>query len=138
MTEEVKAKRSKPSAGTKVTFKVASYVAGMENDAEFEGVAFMRAIPEGVKGNIAEVNKLRSALIAEKCKAYGVKPLGATSAPAGTGKRAAQADAQYIGALKDAGCTANKAFQIVKVATLASASLKALSLEELTAKYFTS
>jgi hypothetical protein len=136
MAEE--AKRSKPSAGTKVTFKVAAYVQGMENDTEFEGVAFMRAIPENVKGNIVEVNKLRSALIMEKCKAYGVKPLGALSAPVGTGKRAEAADTLYIGALKEAGCSASKAFQIVKVATLASVSLKALSLEELTAKYFTS
>jgi hypothetical protein len=74
-------KKVKASAGTKVTFKVAGYVLGMENDAEFEGVAFQRAIPVEMKGDIQAVNKLRSNLIAEKCKLYGVKPLGATSAP---------------------------------------------------------
>jgi hypothetical protein len=71
----------KPSAGTKVTFKAAGYVPGMESDSEFEGIAFMRLIPAELKGDITAINKLRSNLIAEKCKQYGVKPLGATSAP---------------------------------------------------------
>jgi hypothetical protein len=86
MSEAVEIKKkTKPSAGTKVTFKVAQYVPGMEKDPEFEGVSFARAIPPGMKaaGDQKPINGLRQGLMADKCKAYGVKPLGAASAPAG-------------------------------------------------------
>lgn len=139
MAEEVKEKRSKPSAGTKVTFKVSQYKPGMEKHASFEGVSFYAPLEPGDSTDPkGKVNPKRQALMTMICKEFDVKPLGAVSAPSGSGKRAAQADALYINALKDAGCSAGKAFQIVKVATLASVSLKALTLEELTAKYFTS
>lgn len=80
---EPEAKKTKPSAGTKVTFKVAGYVAGMESDAAFEGVSFQKAIPPEMKGDVKATNTLRQGLMAEVCKKYGVKPLGAASAPAG-------------------------------------------------------
>lgn len=83
MSEEVKEKKTKPSAGTKVTFKVAGYVPGMEADTAFEGVSFQRAIPLEIKGNQKAINTLRQGLMADVCKKYGVKPLGAASAPAG-------------------------------------------------------
>lgn len=80
---EAEVKKTKPSAGTKVTFKVAAYKPGMENDPAFEGVAFQRAIPAEIKGDVKAINGLRQALMSDICKVYGVKPLGAASAPAG-------------------------------------------------------
>jgi hypothetical protein len=68
--------------GEKVAAKFETYVAGMENDPQFEAVSFFQEVPVEIRGEIKEVNKLRSALIQTICKKYGVKPLGA-AAPVG-------------------------------------------------------
>ena len=80
-----KTPKVKPSAMTKVTFKVDKYIPGMENDPEFEGVSFARVISAEIKAakDTKAVNTLRQGLMSDKCKAYGVKPLGAASAPSG-------------------------------------------------------
>ena len=82
-----------------VTRTVSSYVPGMESDPEFCGVSFRRPVPEALRAAIAAAeaakdspalklaiaakNKAGSELAGEICKKYGVKPLGAVSAPGG-------------------------------------------------------
>jgi hypothetical protein len=66
----------------KVAAKFEQYVVGMEKDEAFEAVSFFRAIPDGIKEDVKEINKLRTQLIKDICAQYGVKPLGA-AAPAG-------------------------------------------------------
>jgi len=65
-----------------VTITVSGYVPGMENDPEFLGCAFRRTLPGINSDMVGERNSARTALSGDKCKLYGVKPLGATSAPA--------------------------------------------------------
>ncbi len=82
-----------------VTRTVSSYVPGMEADPEFCGVSFRRSVSETIRAAIAAAetakdaaalkvaiaakNKAGSDLAGEICKRYGVKPLGAVSAPGG-------------------------------------------------------
>jgi len=68
--------------GDYVSFKVESYKAGMENDAQFEAVSFRFLVPDESKGDIKLINKFRGEKIREFCKLYDVKPLGA-AAPTG-------------------------------------------------------
>ena len=65
-----------------VSCTVAGYIPGMEADPEFIGVMFRRKLDLSLAEDIKAKNSARGNLIAEKCKAYGVKPLGAVSAPA--------------------------------------------------------
>ena len=70
------------------TRSVEGFVPGMENDSEFLGVSFRRAkSTENLKENLKDAAKFLS----EKCKLYGVKPLGAVVAP-GLGTRGLKRD----------------------------------------------
>ena len=86
MSEAVE-KKGKPSARTFVSITLAEYKPGMETDPDFCGVMFRQDVAEGNRVDSPEATKARNSqrmdLSAAKCKQYGVKPLGATSAPAG-------------------------------------------------------
>lgn len=70
--------------GDYVSFKVDSYKAGMENDAQFEAVSFRFPVPEDSKSDKKLTNKFRGTKIKEYCKLYDVKPLGAVAIPGKT------------------------------------------------------
>lgn len=128
--------------GEKIAAKFAGYVSGMETDSNFEAVSFFWEVPEAIRGDVKETNKLRSQKIAEFSKKYGVKPLGAVAASGLKGINKAfvlalidaakkqnmaleTAVERYNGRYPEHGLTVEKVKEIQKAATQAAKDLLA-------------